>query len=55
MHVQGPQGEAKFWLEPGIELARDYGMSRQSIALALRLIGEHEHEIRAAWKKHFGR
>ena len=38
VHVQGTGGEAKFWLEPKIELAQNYGMSRRSIASALRLI-----------------
>lgn len=55
VHVQGPRGEAKFWLEPAIELARDYGLGARSVTTALRLIREHENEIRAAWKKHFHR
>lgn len=55
VHVQGSGGEAKFWLEPEIELAQNYGMSRRSIASALRLIREHEGEIRSAWKAHFRR
>jgi hypothetical protein len=55
VHVQGSGGEAKFWVEPEIELAQNYGMSRRSIASALRLIREHEGEIRSAWKAHFGR
>jgi hypothetical protein len=28
-HVQSPDGEAKFWLEPNIELARNYQLSAQ--------------------------
>ena len=55
VHVQGTGGEAKFWLELGIEMAQNYGMSRRSMALALRLIREHEGEIRSAWQAHFGR
>ena len=55
VHVQGSRGEAKFWLEPEIELAQDYGLGRRSVTTALRLIREHENEIRAAWKKHFRR
>jgi hypothetical protein len=38
-----------------IELAQNYGLSRRSLATALRLIREHENEIRAAWKTHFRR
>lgn len=55
MHVQHATGEAKFWLEPRVELAENYGLSASRINTALRTIREHEGEIRAAWKKHFGR
>jgi hypothetical protein len=27
IHVQSPDGEAKFWIEPKIELARSHGLS----------------------------
>ena len=53
IHVQHPTGEAKFWLEPMIELAQNYGLTPQRLARALRLIQEHEDEIRAAWRRHF--
>ena len=53
VHVQGQNGEAKFWLEPGIELAQHTGLSRREISEALRLVQEHEYDIRSAWRKHF--
>ena len=55
VHVQGDRGEAKYWLEPEIVLAQNFGLSRASLGTALRLIQEYEDEIRAAWKKHFPR
>ncbi len=55
IHVQHATGEAKFWLEPTIELAQNYGLGPRAISKVLRLIREHEHEIRAAWETHFGR
>jgi hypothetical protein len=55
IHVQHATGEAKFWIEPEIELAQNYGLSARGVATALRLIREHEDEIRAAWEAHFGR
>ncbi len=55
VHVQSPGGEAKFWLEPKVELAQNHGMSQRSVAAALRLVREHEDEISKAWKKHFSR
>ena len=54
VHVHGSSGEAKFWLEPRIELAQSYGMSARQINGVLRLVQEHEDEIRKAWKTHFG-
>jgi hypothetical protein len=55
VHVYHAEGEAKFWLEPRVEAAVNYGLSRQRLASALRLVVEHEDEIRNAWKAHFGR
>ena len=55
VHVQGQEGEAKFWLEPSIELAQNYGLAEKSLRLAERLIEEREDEIRSAWEAHFQR
>jgi len=55
IHVHHATGEAKFWLEPDVELATNFGISQRNITAALRLIREREDEIRAAWQKHFGR
>ena len=55
VHVSSPEGDAKFWLEPHIELAQNYGLTDRQLSKALRLIQEHEDEIRAAWQTHFGR
>ncbi|MFO1364484.1 MAG: DUF4160 domain-containing protein [Burkholderiales bacterium] len=54
VHVQGENGEVKFWLEPQIELARNYGLSDPEVNRALRLIREKEDDIRRAWNEHFG-
>ncbi len=54
IHVQSTDGEAKFWMEPSIELARNYGLSAQDLSRVERLIEEHEQEIRDAWTSHFG-
>ena len=55
VHVHHADGEAKFWLEPKVELAKNYGMSSRHLANALDLVRRHEREIRTAWKKHFRR
>ena len=55
VHVHHADGEAKFWLDPAIELADNYGLSPVRVNTAQRLIEERQDEIRAAWKEHFGR
>jgi len=53
VHVYGPDGEAKFWPEPQIELAQNYGLKARDVKAAMRLIEEHENEIREAWNTYF--
>ncbi len=53
VHVQSQNGEAKFWLEPAIELAQNVGLAQREINEALRLVQEHQHDIRSAWHRHF--
>lgn len=55
IHVQSPDGEAKFWIEPKIELARNHQLSAQDASRALQLVIDHEQGIRDAWNSHFGR
>ncbi len=55
VHVQSPDGEAKFWVEPEIELARSYRLSDQDLKRVLQLVVDHEQEIRDAWHRHFDR
>lgn len=54
VHVQHASGEAKFWLEPRVELAADYGLGSTHINAVRKIIEEHVNDIRAAWVKHFG-
>jgi Domain of unknown function (DUF4160) len=54
VHVQCPDGEAKFWLEPVTTQAQNHGLSEQQLRTAKSLIEAHAGEIRTAWKKHFG-
>ncbi|WP_102387029.1 DUF4160 domain-containing protein [Vibrio sp. 10N.222.52.B12] len=54
VHVVGESGEAKFWIEPEITLAKSYSLSVKDLNKLEKSVREHEDEIRAAWKKHFG-
>ncbi len=38
IHVQSPDGEAKFWIEPNIELAGNYQLSAQDLSRVLQLV-----------------
>src|SRR5437773_1422906 len=48
VHVKGPDGEAKFWIERSIELVQNFGLTERQVKAALKLIQEHEDEIRQA-------
>lgn len=54
VHVQSAEGEAKFWLDPEIELAKNYKLGEGDLKRIQKLIVEHEDEIRNAWHRHFG-
>ena len=53
LHVYRADGEAKFCIEPKVELAQNYGLTMRQLNTARRLIMEHEDEVRAAGKVHF--
>lgn len=53
VHVQHADGEAKFWIEPAVELFANYGLKPQQIAETHRLVEEHIDAIRRAWAQHF--
>ena len=54
IHVAHTDGEAKFWLEPKIELALNLGLSQTQLNEALALVHAHNEEISHAWHTHFG-
>lgn len=55
IHVHCGHGEARFWLEPQVRVAENYGLTDSDLRTVRSLIKEHEDEIRDAWRKHFGR
>lgn len=55
VHVMSPDGEAKFWLEPHIELAVNKGLSATALNELQNIIEERQNEIRDHWRRHFGR
>ena len=53
VHVFCANGQAKFWLEPEIELAENYGLRSREVRTARRLVEEHSDEIKRRWQEHF--
>jgi hypothetical protein len=53
VHVHHSTGEAKFWMNPKIELAVNHGLSLRHLREAERIVKGHEDEIRRAWQIHF--
>ena len=53
VHVISGEGEAKYWLEPEIELSKNYKYSRKQLKQIESLIEVHYDELTSAWKKHF--
>jgi hypothetical protein len=55
VHVACARGEAKFWIEPDILLARNFGLTETELRLLSKVIEERINEIKSAWDAHFGR
>jgi hypothetical protein len=53
VHVISGDGEAKYWLEPEIELSKNYRYSRKQLKQIESLIEVHYNELASAWQKHF--
>ena len=53
IHVTGPDGEAKFWIEPTVSLASSYNLAPKQLKLLQKIVEEHSDEIKGSWKMHF--
>jgi len=53
IHVSCPDGEAKFWLDPEIELATNYKLSRVQLKQIEKLVEDHYDEFETAWNHYF--
>jgi hypothetical protein len=52
-HAISGDGEAKFWLEPEIELAKNHHYSRKQPKQIESLIEDRYNELIRAWHRHF--
>jgi hypothetical protein len=53
VHVISPDGEAKFWLEPEIELAVNQGLVSTELNELKKVVEERQNEIREHWRRNF--
>jgi hypothetical protein len=54
VHVVSADGEAKYWLEPELELARNYRFDQRQIRQIQSILERHRDEVIGAWREHFG-
>jgi len=55
IHVHCGEGEAKYWLEPEVKLARNHALSAAQLARIREIIEAHQDEFIDAWTIHFRR
>ena len=53
VHIVSSEGEAKFWLEPEIELARNYRFTSRQLIDIESLVEDHYDELISAWRQYF--
>jgi hypothetical protein len=53
VHVCCADGEAKFWLEPTVELARSYGLRQTQLRVLQRQVEDRRDDILDRWRCHF--
>lgn len=54
IHVRGVEGEAKFWLTPGVLLARNDGFNARDLKELLGVVEENHTMLMEAWNDYFG-
>lgn len=54
IHVESPDGECKFWLEP-IRLARNKGVAPPDLRTIERLVFEHASLLKEKWHEIHGK
>jgi hypothetical protein len=53
VHVQSPDGMAKFWLDPIVALALSHGLEERELRRIEAIVKEHADEFSTAWRSHF--
>lgn len=53
VHIQTPNGKAKFWLEPFVALADFRSLKQHELREIERIVEERKEQFIDAWKEHF--
>jgi hypothetical protein len=54
VHVKRDRNEAKFWLDPTVELAGNWGFARHELNELGRTVEAHRQAFLEQWHEHFG-
>lgn len=52
VHIQTPEGVAKFWLEPIVAHADSYSLDQRILRELAKLVEDNADAFRIAWQKH---
>ena len=55
IHVVKAENEAKFWLEPHIELAENYGFGNKELKKIIKIIEDYGYDFKRQFAAHIGR
>jgi len=55
LHIHVIKGEnvAKFWVEPEVAVAQNYGMNPSELTKLIKIVSDHEELIRESWNEYF--
>lgn len=53
IHVTKDGADAKFWLQPEVHMAYNYGFTAKVQAELSRIVEDRREEIERAWHEHF--
>lgn len=53
IHVRGADGEAKFWLDSEVRLARNDGFDARTLKLLASVVAENKDLLERAWNDYF--
>ncbi|WP_404418518.1 DUF4160 domain-containing protein [Marinospirillum sp.] len=53
VHVRRAGCEAKIWLQPEIQIARNEGFDAKALKKILELVQQHQEALKEAWYEYF--